>query len=202
MPTRTRTSRDDLLRAGLELFARQGISATTAEELLAASGASVGSLYHHFGGKQGLATALFVDCLASYQQGAMTELRPRRSLRSGIRALVAHHHAWIEAHPERASFLLNAHEVDVTAPPLVEHNRIFFDALRSWLEPRSERIPPIPVLASLLIGPSQEYGRHWLNHRGVEPPTSVAKLFAGAAWAALEPLLTSTGRSDSRRTER
>ena len=52
-----------LLDAALELFPKKGVGNCRLEDLLERSGASVGSFYHHFGGKPELAAALYLRFL-------------------------------------------------------------------------------------------------------------------------------------------
>src|SRR6266566_5134063 len=61
--------RSRILEAALACFNERGFTATTIEEICQRSGASVGSVYHHFGGKEGLAAALYVEGLRGYQRG-------------------------------------------------------------------------------------------------------------------------------------
>jgi len=61
---RAATTRRSLLAAARDVFAREGFAEASVAEVVAAAGASVGSLYHHFGGKADLYLALFED----YQQ--------------------------------------------------------------------------------------------------------------------------------------
>jgi AcrR family transcriptional regulator len=48
-----------ILDAATEVFATRGFTAATMADVVAASGASVGSIYHHFGGKHELYLAIF-----------------------------------------------------------------------------------------------------------------------------------------------
>ena len=59
--------RDQILDAARACFAEHGYAATTIEQIAARSGASNGSIYHHFGAKDGILAALYVSALASYQ---------------------------------------------------------------------------------------------------------------------------------------
>ncbi len=61
---RAASTRRSLLGAAREVFAREGFAEASVAEVVAVAGASVGSLYHHFGGKADLYLALFED----YQQ--------------------------------------------------------------------------------------------------------------------------------------
>ncbi len=49
--------RDQILAAALGAFAEKGFAAATIEDVRERSGASTGSIYHHFGDKEGLAAA-------------------------------------------------------------------------------------------------------------------------------------------------
>src|SRR5215470_14374357 len=61
--------RKSILDAALACFLERGVAATTTEEIRDRSGASIGSIYHHFGDKEGLAGALYVEGIRSYQEG-------------------------------------------------------------------------------------------------------------------------------------
>src|ERR1044072_5609834 len=65
--------KDEILEAALGSFAATG--GTAIEEVRKRSGASVGSIYHHFGGKDGIAAALYVQILRGYQEGVARALR-------------------------------------------------------------------------------------------------------------------------------
>jgi AcrR family transcriptional regulator len=51
----------------------------------------VGSIYHHFGGKAGLAAALYVEGLEDYQQGFLAVLARQPDAEAGIKGVVQHH---------------------------------------------------------------------------------------------------------------
>ena len=75
------------MNAALELFVTKGFLATTMDDVRRRSGASIGSIYHHFGSKEDLAAALYVeDCAttrtatsASWSAIAAPKLPSRRS---------------------------------------------------------------------------------------------------------------------------
>ena len=58
--------RRDLLEAALVCFSAHGIEGATVEMILARCGASIASLYHHFGSKDGLAAALYLEGIEGY----------------------------------------------------------------------------------------------------------------------------------------
>lgn len=55
------TTRDALLQSALEAFTDHGYADASVAEIVESSRASVGSLYHHFGGKSGLYLTLWED---------------------------------------------------------------------------------------------------------------------------------------------
>ncbi|MFB4281339.1 TetR/AcrR family transcriptional regulator [Nonomuraea sp. MTCD27] len=57
--SRSSGTRDTLLRAARDVFLAKGYAEATVADIVEASGISVGSLYHHFGGKPGLFLALW-----------------------------------------------------------------------------------------------------------------------------------------------
>ena len=71
-----------IVAAALECFTRKGVAATTVEDLRRGSGASIGSIYHHFASKEHVAAALYLDALADYQRGMLV------ALQSGARLIV------------------------------------------------------------------------------------------------------------------
>ena len=56
---RTDATQQRILDAATEVFGARGFTAATIADIVAASGASIGSIYHHFGGKKELFQAIF-----------------------------------------------------------------------------------------------------------------------------------------------
>lgn len=155
------------------------------------SGASIGSIYHHFGGKLEIAAALYVEALGGYQEEAAAAVRGTGA-EEGVRALVRHHLAWVAADPPRARFLLGSRPAEVaeaTRDPLRRLNRAFFRAVRAWLDPHVEtgriRRLPFDVHHAVLLGPSQELARVWLAGRTDTDLEAAGAALADAAWNAL-----------------
>jgi AcrR family transcriptional regulator len=181
-----------ILRAALRLFNRYGYSATGIEDIRRASGASVGSIYHHFGGKEGLAAELYVRALTDYQAGVFELLRSRPTPRQGIRGMVRHHLEWVSSHPEEARYVLamRSAEVLIASKRRVRMlNRSFFREVFGWLEKQAAtghiRTVPRHLYFPLVIGPSQELAREWLENRVDTPLVDAADLLADAAWNSI-----------------
>src|SRR5919109_4575097 len=128
----TLTRREQILDAALGSFNEKGVAATTVDDVRRRSGASVGSIYHHFGGKEELATTLYVEGLRSYQRGFLAVLRRERDAERGIKAMVRHHLRWVADNPEMTRFLFARRDDDKRVHEL---NRETFAATAAWLEP-------------------------------------------------------------------
>jgi len=76
VPGRAASTREGLLVAARRVFTASGFAESSIADVVAGAGASVGSLYHHFGGKAELYLALFED----YQQ--RQEARAANAVRS------------------------------------------------------------------------------------------------------------------------
>jgi AcrR family transcriptional regulator len=75
---RAQATRATLLAAARDVFAAGGFADANITDVVAKAGASVGSLYHHFGGKADLYLALFDDYQASQEQRAAEAVRAAR----------------------------------------------------------------------------------------------------------------------------
>jgi AcrR family transcriptional regulator len=68
-PKRTNDTKERLVKAGVDLFKRQGLHATGVKEILQRARAQSSSLYHFFpGGKEELAAEVIASAGADYQQ--------------------------------------------------------------------------------------------------------------------------------------
>jgi AcrR family transcriptional regulator len=68
--SRTAETRRALLDAAREVFSEQGFAAASVASVVERAGSSVGSLYHHFGGKTELFLALWEDHQAAHEESA------------------------------------------------------------------------------------------------------------------------------------
>ena len=188
----TATRPREILDAALDVFTQRGYHGATIEEIRAASGASIGSIYHHFAGKQELAAALYLDGLRDYQQAFLEVLEQGGDAEATVKAIVENHLRWVAEHPKMASYLMNSREVDVaraTEPELRTMNRAVIDATREWVErgviAGTLRALPTALYYALLIGPAQEFARQWLRRRDRKALTEAQDALGQAAWRAV-----------------
>jgi AcrR family transcriptional regulator len=196
---RTQTALDDsrrdaILDAALDCFLLHGVAGTTIDDLRSASGASVGCIYHHFGSKEQLAAALYVQILASYHDAFLASLMTSRSARAGVEGAVRHHLRWVAARPSHARYLFHCREPEVVSESdaaTKDLNVNFYTDVGVWLADHVSK-GHIRALASelyhaLWMGPSLEYTRQLLTSRqpGWDQLTGERHL-AEAAWNALK----------------
>jgi AcrR family transcriptional regulator len=189
--TIARTRRQEILDAALRCFTRAGYARTGIEDVVRESGASVGSIYHHFGGKEQLAAALYVEGLRGYQAAFVATVEgDHAGAEESVKAVVANHLRWVEANRELAGYLLSSREAEVveaSAAELAGMNREVFAATKRWVARWRGDLRPMPLglLHSVLIGPSQEFARHWVAGRVKESIDDAVPVLADAAWKAV-----------------
>ena len=176
----------------MEAFTTRGYGATSMSELRRATGASTGSLYHHFPGKEHLAAALYVEGFADYQQGFRETLEGAKTAREGVREAVRFHLRWVRDNPRLTSFLLTEQGPDVldaARERLRPLTRTYFASVRSWVKRHVEhgeiRELPADLYYPLWIGPAQELARQRIAGRIRIALDEAAELLADSAWEAL-----------------
>ena len=102
------TRRQGILNAALVCFNQKGIVATSMADLQKASRASIGSIYHHFGNKDGIAYSLYREGLQNYHDELLEKIKGSESAEKKIKTFVTAYMEWIESYPERASYIFSA----------------------------------------------------------------------------------------------
>ena len=87
---RSRASRDALLEAAADLFARRGYTGTNTKDIAAQAGVSVGTLYFYFKDKRQILVTMLVDKISAYPRlgtvdRAALEADPRAALHRDLR---------------------------------------------------------------------------------------------------------------------
>lgn len=96
--SRAASTRSSLLAAAREVFAASGFAEASIADVVARAGASVGSLYHHFGGKAELYIALFEDFQRGQEERAAAAVREARQAgeRDPLQLFLAGSRAYLE----------------------------------------------------------------------------------------------------------
>jgi AcrR family transcriptional regulator len=186
--------RQAILAAALTCFLRAGVTGTTIDAVQRESGASVGSIYHFFGSKEGVAAELYLDTLRDYFDNYLAALHSSRSARAGIQGSVRAHLNWVVTHEARAKYLFHCQEFEVieeSLPAIARLREDFYHQANVWLAPHVEhgRIKSLSprLCQALWMGPSVEYARLWLARSGdrfdiLDAQTALAR----AAWDSVK----------------
>ncbi|OZG72230.1 TetR family transcriptional regulator [Hahella sp. CCB-MM4] len=192
--SKTRVRKDQILEAALRCFIDHGIAATTIDMIRLESGASVGSLYHHFGSKEAIASALYIQGMEDHFHLLRESLEECRSAEQGVKTIVRTYCEWISDHPDWARFIFGSRGEALSEEQeqkLREDNKAHMNFLQEWFRPYLEagelQDYPFSVYHSLLVGPAQDYAKHWLSGRLKKPLQDYTELFCNAAWETVSP---------------
>jgi AcrR family transcriptional regulator len=186
-------TRRRILDSALKLFLEDGYEQTTIARIRDDSHASNGALFHHFRSKEAIADAIYVDAIASFQNGLWELIRSRpRSLRAAVHGTISHQLTWVEQHPERARFVYLRGHLDWESPAnatLAALNRDLVGAFREWMEPlvADGEIRPTSmlVITAIVNGPAHAIARRWLAGQIEQLPSTFSDELADGACAAL-----------------
>lgn len=192
--TKRVSRRDQIMLAALTCFVENGFAATTIDMIREKSGASTGSLYHHFRNKEAIASAIFIEAMADHFQSlknALEAIDPGSDnvAALGVKAIVFTYSRWVEAHPDLARYAYLGRGVTVDPEGralLTEQNRHQLAYLRDvfsfWIEKGLIRRMPVSLYHAIVIGPVQEYARQWLSGKVKVLLSDATHELAEAAW--------------------
>lgn len=187
-----RGTRQRALVAALALFDAQGVEATTIEQVREAADISTGSLYHHFGSREGLVVALYEDLLEQYRTAITAALVRQSGIRELLDAFVTTHIGWAMQNPMAERFL-SGHR----------HHRSLKDAegrlqddTADFIRPLLRRIKPaidsgvlkaLPpeLLLSLVVGPIQAWLRLHRSGSSQLNSDAAARQLSDLIWEAV-----------------
>ena len=182
-----------ILQAALTLFLSKGFTDTTMEDIRQLSGASTGSIYHHFSNKEAIALAIYRegrDEVNAVLRAALQTDQPQE----GIQAAVYAYLDWFAQHPDAGQYLLQAANTEYLGPQvavLKRHLDLFSDYLVTWLQPFIDAglvsRYPSQLYAPLVLGPCREFARRWLATRSLPALMEAREPLAAAAWLVLAP---------------
>ena len=191
-PGRRAALKRDILSQALLCFNQRGVEATTIDVVKAAVGTSVGAIYHHFGNKEGLITALYLTALNDQAQLREQALAHAQTIEQVVNALVTSYVDWVASQPQWAKFLFDTrqqHKPEALVKTLQSRNSArnaqLFDKVKSMdgaalLQPWSPDLLP-----ALIVGPAEHYCRAWLAGRVTLSPQRARDQLAQAAWLCL-----------------
>ncbi|MET1080094.1 MAG: TetR/AcrR family transcriptional regulator [Pseudomonas sp.] len=188
-PGRRAESKRQILRCALVLFNAHGIDATTIDTIRAESQTSVGSIYHHFGNKDGVVAALYMAALDDQARLRVSYMSGVGSTQEWVQALVYSYVDWVVNQPDWARFQYQARYAvaqGAFSDQLKEANGVRSAQLRDWFSDPSHHgdIKDLPreLIPSLIIGSAESYCRAWLSGRVKQSPELYRQQLAEAAW--------------------
>ena len=124
---RTDATQLRILDAATEVFSARGFSAATMADIVEHSGASIGSIYHHFGGKKELFLAIY-DRLSADVERRVAEAARDATEMDSQQAFAAHVRAYLHAIWEnrRAAMMMASGDVPVDFEALRRKNTLTF----------------------------------------------------------------------------
>jgi AcrR family transcriptional regulator len=190
---RTAERRQAILEAALRCFIEHGYDATTIDDICAGAGASIGSVYYHFGSKEQMAGALWLDGYRGFGAAVSRTLADSRSVEAAIRDVAVIPLRWARGNEALARFNLDRSSGQVLRSVSAEVQAAaaaLCAVVTDWTLPHIKRGTIRPWAAatyvSLWCGPSGDLARRWL-HEG--PPwqdhlDEAEEAFGEAAWLA------------------
>lgn len=192
-PGRRAALKREILEQALHCFNDLGVEATTIDAIKARCDTSVGAIYHHFGNKEGILSALFFAAMDDQRQQLERELAGANSLREAVFCIIESYLDWVAANREWARFLYQARSPLAKGPfqqELKDRNIQNYQKLKEQLiglgKGDIKIVQPFEMLFSLIIGPSENYCRAWLSGRVKTSPQEYRKEFAESAWRSLK----------------
>ncbi|HET6505649.1 MAG TPA: TetR/AcrR family transcriptional regulator [Baekduia sp.] len=180
-------TRTAVLDAAARLFDARGFAAVSIGELTAASGVSNGSIYHHFGSKEGVLAEVVAGALEGYHRTLLAALAAHEGDGpGGVRAAVAHELAWFARHPREARLLLAHRDAVAATGRLRAPNRAVLRAVDAWARAAIGPEIDLDLLHAVVFSPARSIGALWVAKRIENDPTTYAAALGDAAWAGLK----------------
>lgn len=181
----------EILLAALDCFDATGVELATIQDIQRHAACSVGSLYHHFRSKEGIAEALWLTLIGDFNDTMLRRMRKAGDGKTAVRSVVTGYVAWSVRHPKSMRYL-HARDVDFSAAGSARKKALLDDYIQgvySIFAPfvRNGELAELPLhtYVPLISGPIESYVRRWLA--GEAPsPKQVETLFAEAAWNAVK----------------
>ena len=104
-----------ILATASRLFAEKGYSQTTTAEIAREAGVAEGTLYHHFGSKDGIFLTLFDETMEGYLAGVEALLARETTGKVTLTAFVRFHFGYVSLRKEQYLILLRDFPVHLSA---------------------------------------------------------------------------------------
>ncbi|MGE5698808.1 MAG: TetR/AcrR family transcriptional regulator [Deltaproteobacteria bacterium] len=103
-----------ILAAASRLFAEKGYANTPTSEIAREAGVAEGTLYHHFGSKDGIFLTIFDETADGYLSGAERLIREGKSGADTLRDYIAFHFEYLASHAPQYLIILRDFPEDIS----------------------------------------------------------------------------------------
>jgi len=183
-----------ILEAALDCFCDEGFDSASIEDICEKSGASIGSIYHHFGSKEGIASVLYLDALSNYYDELDRVLARKTNAEGLIRKVIRHHINWSVKNPELTRYLLRNRRLPAIASieekiqALIKAKlRDLLDFLHAAVSRGEVRQYPNSAYIAIIFGPCHEVVRLWSFNELRGNVEEIRDSLCDAAWLSLRP---------------
>ncbi|MFN0197097.1 MAG: TetR/AcrR family transcriptional regulator [Planctomycetaceae bacterium] len=189
----TEARRRSILDAALDCFLEFGVEGTTIDQIRLKSGASHGSIYHLFRGKDEIALTLFIEGMKDYHDRVVAAMSRESTAQGLIRAMIETHMLTTVERPALGLYLTRMGLVDAIGSIREEYRHqteAFARDVWQHLQPFVDRGELVrldrDLYFSLIIGPSTHMARAWLRKTYTGDLLSVVETLAETAWHSLK----------------
>lgn len=181
------STKDDLMRAAIGLFAKQGVAATTTREIATAAGVSEGTIYRHFTGKEQLVEEIFSRHYGAFAAELDAAQGAAASQWEKLRAIIRQCYAAFDRDPDLFTFLLiSQHEPmrripDGTRTPV----RVFEAVIGRGAQDGKVGDLPLRLATQIALGMVVQPAIGSLHGEVERPLLPQADAIATAVWRAL-----------------
>ncbi len=111
-----------ILTAALDLFVENGFHNVSVHHIQKRANVSIGSIYKHFGGKEGIAKALYTHILAEIEQLVDRVLEQRKKPRAQVQAIIEALFGHTETHKNIIAYVFHAKHSEFLSdqPPICD----------------------------------------------------------------------------------
>ena len=121
MPYLTRENTDDesisckIMTAALDLFVENGYHNVSIHDVQKRAGVSIGSIYNHFGGKEGVAKGLYEHLIKEFEEVVEDVVNNVEGPQQQCREIIARLFGFTESHRNIMAFVFNARHREILA---------------------------------------------------------------------------------------
>jgi AcrR family transcriptional regulator len=190
---KTTERKRQILAAALSCYSDHGYGNASVEKIRDLAGVSVGSIYHHFGNKEGIYAALFMEGMRDYHQVLQASLDKSSTAKQAIETLIYCFSDWVISNPDWARFVFYERQTIMNTAykaQVMDDNRAHFNVIKAtlgkYVEEGAIRQMPPDLFNALIMGATQYHAKQWLTGRAKTPLADCVDTLAEAAWLSVK----------------